>query len=78
MGRAGARIMDGMKGSPVTPVLSRPEGRSSLSDVVDLYKEGIDRSLLHESLKRTPEERLRALMELQKLAEELRRAGQRL
>lgn len=67
-----------MSGSRPHPAAPPAEGRSSLSDVVDLYKEGIDRSLLRESSRRTPEERLRSLMELQKLADELRRAGRRL
>jgi hypothetical protein len=46
--------------------------------VIEAYKAGIDRTLLRESLKRTPEERLRKLMELQQVAEELRRAGRKL
>jgi len=46
--------------------------------VVDAYKAGIDRTLLRENLKRSPEERLRALQELQAFAEELQRAGQAL
>ena len=46
--------------------------------VIEAYKAGIDRTLLRENLKRTPEERLRKLMELQRVAEELRRAGQKL
>ncbi|HEV7670241.1 MAG TPA: hypothetical protein VGS22_17115 [Thermoanaerobaculia bacterium] len=46
--------------------------------VIEAFKAGIDRTLLRESLKRTPEERLRKLMELQQVAEELRRAGRRL
>ena len=46
--------------------------------VIEAYTAGIDRTLLRESLKRTPEERLRKLMELQQVAEELRRAGRKL
>jgi hypothetical protein len=46
--------------------------------VIEAYKAGIDRTLLRESLKRTPEERVRKLMELQQVAEELRRAGRKL
>jgi uncharacterized protein (DUF3084 family) len=46
--------------------------------VIELYKQGVDRTLLRENLRRTPEERLRALQELQRLAEEVRRAGARL
>jgi hypothetical protein len=43
--------------------------------VVDAYKKDVDRTLLRENLRRTPDERLRALMELQKFADELRAAG---
>jgi len=43
--------------------------------VIDAYKKDIDRTLLRENLRRTPAERFRALMELQKFAEELRSAG---
>ena len=46
--------------------------------VVDAYKPGIDRTLIRENLKRSPEERVRALQELQAFAEELRRAGKTL
>ncbi len=45
--------------------------------VIEFYKQDVDRTLLRENLKRTPEERLRNLMALQRLAEELRRAGRR-
>ncbi len=53
-----------------------PEPTSSPPDpVIDAYKKDVDRTLLRENLKLNVEERLRQLMELQKLAEELRRAG---
>jgi hypothetical protein len=45
--------------------------------VVEAYKKDVDRTLLRENLKRSPEERLLQLMELQRFAEELRRAGRR-
>lgn len=45
--------------------------------VIEAYKKDIDRTLLRENLKRTPEERLCQLMELQRFAEELRDAGRR-
>jgi hypothetical protein len=35
----------------------------------------VDRTLLRKNLRLTPEERILAAMELQKLAEEVRRAG---
>jgi hypothetical protein len=43
--------------------------------VVEAYKKDIDRTLLRENLKLTVEQRLRNLMKLQRLSEELRRAG---
>jgi len=46
--------------------------------VIDAYKPGIDRTLIRENLKRSPDERLRALQQLQAFAEELRRAGKTL
>jgi hypothetical protein len=45
--------------------------------VVELYKRNVDRTLLRENLRRSVEERILNLMELQKVAEELRRAGRR-
>ncbi|MCA1733470.1 MAG: hypothetical protein LC732_07700 [Acidobacteria bacterium] len=49
---------------------------SSLDAVVECYKRDLDLTLLRENLKRTPTERLMALQELQRLADELRRAGE--
>jgi len=43
--------------------------------VIEAYKSGIDMTLIRENLRRTPEERLRALERLQEFAEELRRGG---
>jgi hypothetical protein len=43
--------------------------------VIEAFKKDIDRTLLRENLRRTPDERLQALMALQRFAEELRRAG---
>jgi hypothetical protein len=46
--------------------------------VIEAYKRDIDRTLLRENLKRSVEERLEALIDLQRLADEARRAGQAL
>jgi hypothetical protein len=51
--------------------------RSSIDDIIDLYKMDVDRTLLREALKLTPEQRLERLYELVRLAEELREAGKR-
>ena len=45
--------------------------------VIDAYKRDIDRTLLCENLRRSVEERIEALMRVQRLADEFRRAGQR-
>jgi hypothetical protein len=45
--------------------------------VIEAYKKDIDRTLIRENLKLTPEQRLLQLMKLQELAEELRAAGRR-
>jgi hypothetical protein len=41
-----------------------------LDAVIEAYKRDIDRTLLRENLRKTPEERVRALMALQRFAEE--------
>jgi hypothetical protein len=43
--------------------------------VIEAYKKDVDRTLLRENLKRTVTERFERLMELQRFAEEMRRAG---
>lgn len=49
--------------------------RSSIDDIIDLYKKDVDRTLIRENLKKTPEERLRMLEEFQRFLEEVRRSG---
>jgi hypothetical protein len=43
--------------------------------VIEVYKKDLDRTLIRENLRRTPEERLRNLMRLQQFAKDLQRAG---
>ncbi|MBY0495105.1 MAG: hypothetical protein K2Y23_12915 [Cyanobacteria bacterium] len=45
--------------------------------VIERYKQDVDLTLVTENLRRTPEERLRNLMALQRFADELRAAGRR-
>lgn len=45
--------------------------------VIEAYKKDVDRTLLKGNLKRTPEERILAAIELQRFAKEVRRAGQK-
>jgi hypothetical protein len=46
--------------------------------VIDAYKAGIDRSLLRENLKLTPEERIRKLAAFVRFTGALQQAGRRL
>lgn len=43
--------------------------------VIEAYKKDIDRTLLRQNLRRTVAERLANLVKLERLAEEVRRAG---
>ena len=43
--------------------------------VIERYKRHVDQTLLRENLRKTYEQRLRDLMDLQRCAEELRRTG---
>lgn len=50
-------------------------GKKWEDPVIAAYKRDVDRTLLKKNLRLTPEERILAVMELQRLAEEVRRAG---
>lgn len=50
---------------------------SSLDDIIELYKRDVDVALLDESLRRTVEERIRALEDFERFREELRAAAER-
>ncbi len=52
-----------------------PQGTPRPDPVIEAYKRDVDRSLLRENLRRSVEERFLRLEEMQRLAEELRRAG---
>jgi hypothetical protein len=49
-----------------------------VDEVIRQYQRHIDRTLLRENLRLTPEQRVRKLIELAKLAHEARRAGKAL
>jgi hypothetical protein len=51
-----------------------PAERSSIDDIIDVYRRDVDASLIERNLERSIDERLEALMALQALVEELRRA----
>lgn len=50
----------------------------SMDEIIALYKKDVDRTLLRENLNRSPTERVLNLMQLQRVHEEFRRAGQQL
>jgi hypothetical protein len=52
-----------------------PDHGPEVDPVIEAYKRDVDRTLIRQNLRRSIEERLEALMQLQRLAEELRRAG---
>lgn len=51
--------------------------RTGKDPVIEAFKRDLDRTLLLRNLRLTPEERIRAAMELQRRAETVRRAGER-
>lgn len=56
--------------------MSLPVDFESKDPVTEFYKQGVDRTLIRENLRKTPEERLRSLEALQRFAAEVRRAGE--
>jgi hypothetical protein len=51
--------------------------RSSIDDVIDVYKKDVDRALLREALKLTPDQRVRRLVDLTRFTARLREAGKK-
>lgn len=60
------------------PELRDPgEGALAPDPVIEVYKRGVDRTLLREQLRRTIDERVQRMIAALRLAAELRAAGQR-
>jgi hypothetical protein len=57
--------------------MDRHERPRDEDPVVDAYKKSLDRTLLRANLKLSVEERFLRLIELQRFAEELRKAGKK-
>lgn len=55
--------------------MSLAADRDTVALIVELYKRDVDRTLIRENLRKSPEERLRALQDLQRFADEVRNAG---
>ena len=51
--------------------------RSSIDAIIELYKRDVDRTLLREALRLSPDERLRRLAALTRFTEMLREAGKK-
>jgi hypothetical protein len=51
--------------------------RSSIDEIIELYKKDVDRGLLREALKLTPSQRLRRLVELTRFTERLQHAAKK-
>jgi len=49
-----------------------------MNAVIEAFKRDVDRTILRENLKLTPEQRVMELMEVLRAAEEFQRAGRRL
>ena len=47
----------------------RTPARSSIDDIIDLYKKDVDRALLRENLKLTPDQRVRKMIAALRVAE---------
>ena len=48
-----------------------------MDELIELYKQDIDQTLIRENLRKTVEERFLNLMALQRFADELKRAGKK-
>lgn len=55
-----------------------PDGRSSIDDIIQIYKLDVDVSLLRENLKLTPDERLRNMARYANFVLKAREAGAKL
>jgi hypothetical protein len=51
--------------------------QSSIDAIIELYKKDVDRTLLREALRLTPDERLRRLVELTRFTDAVREAGKK-
>ncbi|MCB1190445.1 MAG: hypothetical protein H7A23_16265 [Leptospiraceae bacterium] len=51
--------------------------RSSIDEIIDIYKRDVDRTLLRENLKLTPTERVRKLQDILETFEKLQNAKKR-
>lgn len=60
--------------TPEMPTPDVKQNRSSIDDIIELYKRDVDRTLLRENLKLTVEQRFEQVMNMQIFVEEAHRA----
>jgi prevent-host-death family protein len=68
------RIAEALQHRTARALQVNPDAWRVTSPVIEAYKRDVDRTLIRENLKKTAEERVRALQELQRLAKEARKA----
>ncbi len=73
-GRTAVRI----RRTKIDVIRSAVHSFGTLSPEVDVYRDGVDRTLLRENLKLTAQERMEKHQRARRTAEELRRAGRRM
>jgi hypothetical protein len=61
----------------MTPPDELSPPRSSIDEIIELYKRDVDRSLLRAALNMTPDQRVRRLVELTRFTEAVREAGKK-
>lgn len=61
----------------IAEAVAREFAAEPQDEIIERYKKDVDRTLIRENLKRTPEESLRALEAMQALHDELRKAAGR-
>lgn len=57
----------------IADAAARDLGLGDEDPVIEAYKRDVDRSLIRENLRRSPDERMRSLEQMQRLREELQR-----
>ena len=63
--------------SEVAATAPRDTGQSSIDAVVEVYKRGVDRTLLRENMQLTPDERVRKMIAVARFAAAVRDAGRK-
>ena len=51
--------------------------RSSIDDVIDVYRKDVDMTLVREMLKLTPDQRVRRMIDFMRFLEDVREAGKK-